>query len=876
MKTKEIRRAFLDYFKQKDHTVVHSSPLVPGNDPTLLFTNAGMVQFKETFLGQETRSYHRAASSQKCIRAGGKHNDLENVGYTARHHTFFEMLGNFSFGDYFKREAIQFAWDFLINVLKLPKEKLWITVYKEDDEAADIWLKEIKIDPNRFSRLGEKSNFWSMGDTGPCGPCTEIFYDHGPEVAGGPPGSKDEDGDRFIEIWNLVFMQYDRKEDGALIPLPKPSVDTGMGMERLAAVMQGVHSNYEIDLFQHLIQAIAILANTQEIENKSLRVVADHIRACTFLVAEGVVPSNEGRGYVLRRIMRRAIRHGHRLGLTSPFFYKLVQPLIDVMGDAYPELSQNKERIERVLEQEELQFAKTLDQGLKILEQDLENVRDNTLPGETIFRLYDTYGFPVDLTADIARERGLNVDIDGFNEAMARQKTRGRESSQFMAEMSDRIEISHTTDFTGYELLEEESTVVALYKNGVPVKQLDAGEEGFIILDHTPFYAEAGGQVGDQGILYFKGGEFVVQNTKKSQAAHLHQGKIKQGNLREGQKVRASVNKETRLRTALNHSATHLLHAALRKLLGAHVQQKGSLVEPQRLRFDFSHFEPMTQAQIRDTERLVNEQIRANTEVQTELMAADKALESGAMALFGEKYGEKVRVLKMGENNFSVELCGGTHVGRTGDIGIIKIITETGIASGIRRIEAITGPIAEQYIEKLQDKLNSAGGLLKCAPEQIDEKLQLLLSKSKQLEKDIQQLKVKLLSGGGQGGDSTQFEPKIIAGIKVVAAEIQSGDPKSLREMVDKLKDKHKSGVFALVSVMDQKAMLTIGVTQDVVDQHGLQAGELVKETAKLIGGQGGGRSDLAQAGGNNPEGVAKLLQYIPEFIKKKLGEKRE
>lgn len=868
MKTQALRQAFLDYFKSKDHLIVKSSSLVPINDPTLLFTNAGMVQFKEAFLGLEKPKSPRATSCQKCVRAGGKHNDLENVGYTARHHTFFEMLGNFSFGDYFKREAIHYAWDFVTNVLKIPRERLWITVFREDDEAADIWLKEIKVDPNCFSRCDEKDNFWSMGDTGPCGPCTEIFYDHGPSIPGGPPGSLEEDGDRYIEIWNLVFMQYNRSEDGSLTPLPAPSVDTGMGFERVAAIMQGVHSNYEIDIFQHLIQFIAKLGNIQSLENKSLRVIADHIRSCAFLIADGVIPSNEGRGYVLRRIARRAIRHGYRLGLETPFFYKLLQPLVESMGQAYPELIERKDVIENILQQEELQFARTLEQGLKILEQDIQKIKGKTISGETVFRLYDTYGFPVDLTADIARERDLQVDMDGFNEAMVRQKTRARESSQFSIQTTDRVDITHVTDFTGYEKLEEESIVVALLKEGKPVRKLSIGDTGLVVLDHTPFYAEAGGQVGDQGVLYFEDGEFQVDNTKKFQQAHVHFGKVLSGTLSENDKVRASVDREKRLKTQLNHSATHLLHAALRQILGKHVQQKGSLVEPERLRFDFSHSEPLTREQIQTVEHKVNEQIRLNSEVQTDLMAADKALESGAMALFGEKYGEQVRVLRMG-GEFSVELCGGTHVERTGDIGYFKITGESGIASGVRRIEAVTGAAAEIMVEKLQAKIDNLASSLKCHPDILEERLQSLISKNKQLEKEAQQLKFKMLSGATAG--SGDLIPRDINGIQVLAADIPGNDAKGLREFIDKLKNQYKQGVFVLASHDDQKVTLIAGVTQNCIDKFNLNANELVKQAAKYISGQGGGRPDLAQAGGSNVSGLKDALDNVYRYVEEQV-----
>ncbi|MEX0615853.1 MAG: alanine--tRNA ligase, partial [Methylophaga sp.] len=693
----EIRKLFLDYFAGKGHEIVASSPLVPANDPTLLFTNAGMVQFKDLFLGLETRKYTRATSSQRCVRAGGKHNDLENVGYTARHHTFFEMIGNFSFGDYFKREAIQYAWEFLTVTLALPPEKLWITVFEEDQEAADIWLKEIGIDPQRFSKIGAKDNFWSMGDTGPCGPCSEIFYDHGADVAGGPPGTPEEDGDRYIEIWNLVFMQFDRAADGTLTPLPKPSVDTGMGLERLAAVLQHQHNNYDIDLFQNLIKAITDLAGIDDTSHTSARVVADHIRSCAFMITDGVQPSNEGRGYVLRRIIRRAIRHGHKLGLKEAFFYKLVAPLVAEMGEAFPELAKAQPLVERALKLEEERFADTLDHGLKILDQAIEAMADKEIPGETVFLLYDTYGFPIDLTADIARERGLTIDVAGFERHMEAQRNRARSASQFGGGLSESLVIDGETVFCGYDHTQHDATITAILVDGENVVSLKAGQQGIIVLDNTPFYAESGGQVGDLGEINSAGAHFNVTDTRKQGKAFTHIGECKRGSFEVGQKVRAHVDEDNRQATALNHSATHLLHAALRQILGDHVNQKGSLVDSQRLRFDFSHFEPMSAGQLRDIERLVNQQIRINHAVETRLMPIEKARESGAMALFGEKYDDEVRVLSMGD--FSIELCGGTHVGRTGDIGIFKIIGEVGIASGVRRIEAVTGDIALNYIE---------------------------------------------------------------------------------------------------------------------------------------------------------------------------------
>jgi alanyl-tRNA synthetase len=907
MKTTELREIFLNYFKERQHQIVPSSSLVPNNDPTLLFTNAGMVQFKETFLGLEPRAYTRAASSQRCLRAGGKHNDLENVGYTARHHTFFEMLGNFSFGDYFKREAIQYAWDFLTRVLKLPPERLWVTVYEKDLEAEEIWLNEIKVDKTRFSRCGEADNFWSMGDTGPCGPCSEIYYDHGPEIAGGPPGTAESEGDRYIEIWNLVFMQYNRSEDGTLTALPKPSVDTGMGFERIAAVMQGVHSNYEIDIFQYLIKAIAKLGNIKDLENKSLRVVADHIRACAFLIVDGVFPSNEGRGYVLRRIARRAIRHGHRLGFTEPFFYKLVKPLAEVMGEAYPELLKSLAQVEKVLLQEEQQFAKTLDQGLKILEQDiaklskpselseLSELSDNVISGETVFRLYDTYGFPIDLTADIARERGLSLDVDGFEAAMAKQRSRAREASQFSGGFTDRIDISHKTDFSGYETLEEVDTVLELYSGTEKRNELKQGEEGAVVLDRTPFYAEAGGQVGDQGVLRFKLkqendgaitntgatantgdtanpgstselGEFIVKNTRKMGQAHLHYGVVSKGTIKVNQKVEAVVDKEKRRATALNHSATHLLHAALRLLLGPHVQQKGSLVEPLRLRFDFTHPEALTLDQIRAVEKAVNEQVLFNTEVQTDIMSVEDALQSGAMALFGEKYGDKVRVLRMG-GDYSVELCGGTHVGRTGDIGIFKITSESGISAGVRRLEAVTGLKALELINQQQSSLDMFAALLKTGsdPKSIKEKLEQMINKNNKLEKELQALNLKLVSGSGAGAGDISAKAKDIKGVKVLVEEVSIADPKMLREMMDRLKDKLKSAVIVLAAVNDGKISLVAGVTSNCSSV--MHAGNLIKELSAIVGGQGGGRADMAQGGGNDISRLPEALKAVEPWV---------
>lgn len=871
----EIRQAFLEYFKQRDHEIIPSSPLVPHNDPTLLFTNAGMVQFKDVFTGKDKRPYTRAATVQRCVRAGGKHNDLENVGYTARHHTFFEMLGNFSFGDYFKREAINYAWEFLTRVLHLPEEKLWVTVYTDDEEAAKIWLDEIGVSPDRFSRCDEKDNFWSMGPTGPCGPSTEIFYDHGPEIPGGPPGSPDEDGDRFIEIWNLVFTQFDRDESGTLHPLPRPSVDTGMGLERIAAVMQGVHNNYEVDLFQNLIKAIRNLLPDREKYDRdrlmSQRVIADHIRSCAFIITDGVVPSNEGRGYVLRRIIRRAIRHGSKLGLTEPFFHKLVTPLVKEMGDAYPELAKAQTNVEKVLKQEEERFDETLQQGLKILEQTISKLNDKTIPGEVVFQLYDTYGFPVDLTADIARERGLALDHDGFDKAMEAQKERARAASQFASTQEahageiDLSPIDTEFNFSGYQTLEEDATVIAIYQDGRQVDQISAGETAIILLNHTPFYAESGGQIGDKGTIQGSNGIFSVADTRKQNDVHLHYGTAKIGILKTGDSVKASVNKVSRQAIARNHSATHLLHAALRKVLGEHVLQKGSLVAADRLRFDFSHPEPVTEDQLREIERLVNTQIRSNLPVETRIMSIKQALESGAMALFGEKYDDEVRVLSMGE--FSIELCGGTHVHRTGDIGLFKIVSETGIASGVRRIEALTGEAALDHVEKTEQTLLNLASLLKTSPDKLKSRIEQLMQKSRQLDKELQSLKGKLASLSG----SDLIENAIdVDGIKVVAARLEGADVDTLRETMDQLKNKLKTAAIVLASVHGGKVRLVSGVTKDTTDR--IHAGKLVNFVAQQVGGKGGGRPDMAQAGGDNPAGLETALASVADWIKDSLS----
>ena len=867
MKTSaDIRKLFLEFFRERQHEVVPSSPLVPANDPTLLFTNAGMVQFKEAFLGQEKRSYSRATSTQRCVRAGGKHNDLENVGYTARHHTFFEMLGNFSFGDYFKREAIQYAWEFLTDVLELPADKLWVTVYEEDNEAADIWLKEIGIDESRFSRIGAKDNFWSMGDTGPCGPCSEIFYDHGPDVAGGPPGTPEEDGDRYIEIWNLVFMQYNRDKSGELTPLPKPSVDTGMGLERLAAVLQNKHNNYDIDLFQHLIQAIQALSGTEDSSHTSLRVIADHIRSCAFMITDGVQPSNEGRGYVLRRIIRRAVRHGHKLGLDrEPFFYKLVQPLIEVMGDAFPELISARSLVEKALHQEEARFAETLDNGLKILDQAISEMPDKEIPGETVFLLYDTYGFPVDLTADIARERELTVDFAGFERHMEAQRDRARNASQFDSEFDQTLIIDSETVFCGYEQTTEDGKITAIIVDGESVDSIEADQKGIIVLDNTPFYAESGGQVGDRGDILLDDARFSVTDTRKQGKAFTHIGRCQSGTLRVGDTVKASVNDDSRQATALNHSATHLLHAALRQILGDHVTQKGSLVESQRLRFDFSHFEPLTQSQMHEIERLVNYHIRRNHAVQTQLMSLEEAKKQGAMALFGEKYDDNVRVLSMGD--FSIELCGGTHVGRTGDIGLFKITAEAGIASGVRRIEAVTGERALDWLDDNLQRLNRVADLVKAKPENIEDKTETLLQRSRQLEKELDQMKSKLASSVGQDLAGSAIE---INGLKVLAANLEGADGKSLRNTVDQLKNKLGSAAVILAAVNDGKITLAAGVTKDMTDK--LRAGDLVGHVAAQVGGKGGGRPDMAQGGGSQPENLQTALDSVEGWVSEQLG----
>ena len=869
MKSAEIRQAFLTFFEEQGHTIVPTSSLVPGNDPTLLFTNAGMVPFKDVFLGRDPRPYVRATSAQRCVRAGGKHNDLDNVGYTARHHTFFEMLGNFSFGDYFKRDAIRFAWVFLTETLGLPKDKLWVTVHISDDEAERIWKDEIGIDPERFSKLDE-DNFWQMGDTGPCGPSSEIFFDHGPEVWGGPPGSPEEDGDRYIEIWNLVFMQFDRDAQGTLNPLPKPSIDTGMGLERVAAVMQGVHSNYEIDLFQNLLQAAAKATGHPDTATPSLRVIADHIRSCAFLIADGVLPSNEGRGYVLRRIIRRAIRHGHKLGAVEPFFHKLVEALDAEMGDAYPELREASDQIARVLLKEEEQFARTLDHGMGLLNAALAELDGKVLPGETVFKLYDTYGFPFDLTADVCRERGVSLDEDGFQQALEAQRERARAASQFGADYSASIELEGETAFTGYDRLEDQAKVTALVDSeGNPLAALEAGQKGVVVLDRTPFYGESGGQVGDTGYLYVDGGRFQVTDTQKQSGHHLHQGMMVEGSLSVGASVRGEVDASLRTATIRNHSATHLLHKALRMVLGDHVQQKGSLVNAERLRFDFSHFEPMTAEQLAEVERLVNEQILANAPTKIEQMSLDQAKAKGAAALFEAKYAENVRVLTIGADDFSIELCGGTHVARSGDIGCCHVMSEVGIASGVRRIEAITGENALAHFREQEARLERLGERLKTKPEQVEARVESLVERNRSLEKELEQLKAKLASVAGSDMLSQVQE---VNGVKLLATQLDGVSGKDLRGILDQLKNKLSSGVIIL-GVADQaagKVSLIAGVTQDLTGR--VKAGELVNHVASQVGGKGGGRPDMAQAGGSQPDALPDALKSVPVWLENVLS----
>ncbi len=874
MKSAEIREAFLRFFEEQGHTRVASSSLIPGNDPTLLFTNAGMNQFKDCFLGQEKRSYTRAVSSQKCVRAGGKHNDLENVGYTARHHTFFEMLGNFSFGDYFKRDAITFAWTFLTSDkwLNLPKEKLWVTVYASDDEAYDIWTKEVGVPAERMVRIGDNKgapyasdNFWTMGDTGPCGPCTEIFYDHGADIWGGPPGSPEEDGDRYIEIWNNVFMQFNRTADGVLHPLPAPSVDTGMGLERISAVMQHVHSNYEIDLFQSLLAAAAEAIGCSNDDQPSLKVVADHIRSCGFLIADGVLPSNEGRGYVLRRIIRRACRHGNKLGAKGSFFHKIVAALVAEMGEAFAELKSQQAHIERVLKTEEEQFAKTLEQGLRILEQDLAQLQGKVVPGDVVFKLYDTYGFPMDLTADIARERELTIDEAGFEREMEAQRERARSASAFGMDYNSLVKVDTATDFLGYDTTEGQGKIVALYKDGQSVDQLGEGEEGVVVLDRTPFYAESGGQVGDSGYLQAAAARFDVRDTTKTGGAFLHHGVVASGALVIGSPVEAKVDAEVQHATSLNHSATHLLHEALRQVLGDHVQQKGSLVDSQRLRFDFSHFEAVTPAQIKALEDIVNREVRRNTPVETELTDIETAKAKGAMALFGEKYGDTVRVLSMG-GDFSVELCGGIHAKRTGDISLFKIISEGGVASGVRRIEAVTGAAALAYLNAAEERVKEAAQLVKGNRDNLIDKLSAVLERNRQLEKQLEQLQAKAASAAGDDLSNAAVEVK---GAKVLAARLDGQDGKALLALVDQLKNKLGHAVILLGSEHEGKVVLVAGVTKDLSSQ--LKAGDLMKQAAAAVGGKGGGRPDMAQGGGVDVAALDKALALAVPFAEQGL-----
>lgn len=866
MKSSEIRETFLNFFAQRGHEIVPSSSLVPGNDPTLLFTNAGMVQFKDAFLGDEVRSYNRATSSQRCVRAGGKHNDLENVGYTARHHTFFEMLGNFSFGDYFKKEAIQYAWEFLTVELGLPPEKLWVTVYKDDKEAEAIWFDEIKIDPARFSRLGEKDNFWAMGDTGPCGPCSEIFYDHGEGVPGGPPGSPDEDGDRYIEIWNLVFMQYERKADGSLTPLPKPSVDTGAGLERVAAVLQDVHNNYEIDLFQALLKDIAKVTGVADTTNTSLRVIADHIRSCSFLIVDGVIPSNEGRGYVLRRIIRRAVRHGYQLGVKDVFFYKLVSSLVAVMGQAYPELVEKQALVEKALNDEEQQFARTLENGMVILEKAMSDLKGDTLAGDTVFRLYDTFGFPVDLTADVAREHNLKIDMAGFEQAMKIQKDKARSASNFTAAEKLDLAADVHTDFVGYEALTGDSRVEDIYSlNNQKLASAKVNDEVLVLLNNSPFYGESGGQVGDTGRLTFAGGMAEVIDTQKQNDALVHRVVVKEGELEVGAAVAASVAEADRCAITLNHSATHLMNSALREVLGEHVLQKGSLVDAKRFRFDFSHSAAVTVNELKQIEDLVNAHILDNGAVTKEVMAIEDARKKGALALFGEKYGEEVRVVSMA-GKYSVEFCGGTHVDRTGDIGLFKITSESGISAGVRRIEAVTGKGALALIEREENTLKQLCEIVKSKPEELVVKVQQLADGNRALEKQLEQLKSKMASSAGSDLASQAVE---LSGVKVLIASMEGFNSKSLRDTVDQLKNKLGSCVVLLASASEGKVSLVAGVSKDVTDR--VKAGDLVNMVAQQVGGKGGGRPDMAMAGGTDPEAVPAALESAKPWLVEKL-----
>ncbi|CNI40540.1 alanine--tRNA ligase [Yersinia ruckeri] len=870
--TAEIRQAFLDFFHSKGHQVVSSSSLVPNNDPTLLFTNAGMNQFKDVFLGLDKRAYTRATTSQRCVRAGGKHNDLENVGYTARHHTFFEMLGNFSFGDYFKHDAINFAWELLTSEkwFNLPKEKLWVTVYETDDEAYDIWANDVGVPRERIIRIGDKGaafasdNFWQMGDTGPCGPCSEIFYDHGDHIWGGPPGSAEEDGDRYIEIWNIVFMQFNRQSGGTMLPLPKPSVDTGMGLERIAAVLQHVNTNYEIDLFRDLITAVADVTGASDLSSKSLRVIADHIRSCAFLISDGVIPSNEGRGYVLRRIIRRAIRHGNILGAKETFFYKLVAPLITVMGPAADELKQQQAMVEQVLKTEEEQFARTLERGLALLDEELSQLTGDTLDGETAFRLYDTYGFPVDLTADVCRERNLKVDEAGFEQAMEAQRRRARESSGFGADYNSLIRVDTASEFLGYDHIEQQATVIALFRNGEAVDEVHTGEDAVVVLNQTPFYGESGGQVGDEGVLKSAMADFIVSDTQKYGQAIGHLGQLSRGILRVNDSVDAVVDSMRRNRIRLNHSATHLLHAALRKTLGEHVAQKGSLVNDKYLRFDFSHFEAMKPEQIRQVEDLVNAQIRRNLPIQTELMELDEAKEKGAMALFGEKYDDQVRVLTMGD--FSTELCGGIHANRTGDIGLFRILTESGTAAGIRRIEAVTGEGAMALLHQQSDLLQNIAHLVKGDSNNLTDKIRTVLDRSKALERELQQLKDQQAA---QESASLSASAKQVNGVKLLVSRLDNVEAKMLRTMVDDLKNQLGSAIIVLATTADDKVSLIVGVTKDLTNR--VKAGELIADIAQKVGGKGGGRPDMAQAGGTDVQALPSALASVEAWVASRL-----
>ena len=866
MKSTEVRQKFLDFFAARDHQIVATSSLVPANDPTLLFTNAGMVQFKEAFLGEETRSYSRATTSQRCVRAGGKHNDLENVGYTARHHTFFEMLGNFSFGDYFKREAIQFAWEFLTVELRLPPERLWVTVFEDDDEAASIWLNEIKVNPERLSRLGEKDNFWAMGDTGPCGPCSEIFYDHGPEVPGGPPGSSDEDGDRYIEIWNLVFMQFERKSDGSMTSLPKPSVDTGAGLERLSAVLQKVHSNYEIDLFQSLLKEVIKITRTKDLQNSSLNVIADHIRSCAFLIVDGVLPSNEGRGYVLRRIIRRAVRHGHQLGVKDPFFFRLTGKLSDIMGGAYPELVERRQFVETVLKEEEEQFARTLENGMGILEREIANLKGDTLPGETVFQLYDTYGFPADLTADVVREHELKIDMKGFQAAMDQQRSSARAASNFGVVEKLNIDPSLTTDFTGYDSLDGEGRIVEIFTiDGEKLDKVPADKEVYLLLDKSPFYGESGGQIGDKGLLRNENGQFKVLDTKKQGDNHIHRGVLNLGGWQVNDLVEAEVAVKERQATTLNHSATHLMHAALRNTLGTHVSQKGSLVDAERLRFDFSHPKAVTEAELAIIEMQVNDEILANSQVGKEVMPIEEAKERGAVALFGEKYGDQVRVVTMG-GKFSVEFCGGCHVNRTGDIGFFKIISEAGISAGVRRIEAVTGGGAYDFIKDREQVLNELGKVVRSGPSELVAKVKQLTDANRVLEKEVELLKAKIASGAG---DDLLQKAIDLDGIKLLIANVEGVNSKALRDTVDQLKNKLGTSIVVLATVIEGKVSLVVGVSKDLTGK--IKAGELINMVAEQVGGKGGGRPDMAMAGGVDSVALPKALESVEAWVKAKL-----